>query len=143
MPPKPPKPSETMPHGFAVSVYKSMAYVPPEREPKPCCPIPRNRETVCLYTVHGFGWWVERNDYKMKSSFDEYKTEGGGRLVYLHFGQETPKEAEERQALFQRVADSLGVHIKVGGLSSGPRRRDWRPIPKRRSDLLPEQGGHD
>jgi hypothetical protein len=59
----------------------------------------------------------------MKSSFDEYKTEGGGRLVYLHFGQETPKEAEERQALFQRVADSLGVRIKVGGA-------EFRAAPK-------------
>jgi hypothetical protein len=61
----------------------------------------------------------------MKSSFDEYKTKGGGRLVYLHFGQETPRETEERQALFQRVADSLGGaqphphHVTASGRGGG------------------------
>ena len=38
---------------------------------------------------------------------------GGGKLVYLHFGQETPEEAEERQALLQRVAESLGVRQRL------------------------------
>lgn len=40
---------------------------------------------------------------------DEYEVGAGGKLVYLHFGQETPQEAEERQDLFRRVAESLGI----------------------------------
>lgn len=42
---------------------------------------------------------------------DRYDFDGGGTFVYLHFGQETPKEEEDRQALLQRVADSLGLHF--------------------------------
>ena len=42
---------------------------------------------------------------------DEYIVGTSGRLVYLHFGQETEEEKAERQALFQRVADSLGVTV--------------------------------
>jgi hypothetical protein len=80
----------------------------------------------------------------MKSSFDEYKTKGGGRLVYLHFGQETPRETEERQALFQRVADSLGGaqphphHVTASGRGggvegdSGGGKRQCAPVTRQR-----------
>jgi hypothetical protein len=40
---------------------------------------------------------------------DEYKVGAAGRLVYLHFGQETEEERAQRQSLFLRVADSLGL----------------------------------
>jgi hypothetical protein len=42
---------------------------------------------------------------------DEYKVGTCGRLIYLHFGQETEEEKAERQALLLRVADSLGVAV--------------------------------
>jgi hypothetical protein len=42
---------------------------------------------------------------------DEYKVGTRGRLIYLHFGQETGEEKAERQALMLRVADSLGVAV--------------------------------
>jgi hypothetical protein len=42
---------------------------------------------------------------------DEYMVGTRGRLIYLHFGQETKKEKAERQALLLRVADSLGVAV--------------------------------
>jgi hypothetical protein len=42
---------------------------------------------------------------------DEYKVGTHGRLIYLHFGQETEEEMAERQALMLRVADSLGVAV--------------------------------
>ena len=44
---------------------------------------------------------------------DRYELGGGGKFVYLHFGEETPEEAEERQALLQRVADSLGIRLET------------------------------
>jgi hypothetical protein len=42
---------------------------------------------------------------------DEYKVGTCGRLIYLHFGQETDEEKAERQALLLRVADILGVAV--------------------------------
>lgn len=42
---------------------------------------------------------------------DEYRVGSGGRLAYLHFGQETPEEMAERRALLQRVANSLGIAL--------------------------------
>jgi hypothetical protein len=42
---------------------------------------------------------------------DEYIVGTYGRLIYLHFGQETEEEKAERQALLLRVADSLGVAV--------------------------------
>lgn len=42
---------------------------------------------------------------------DDYRLGGSGRLVYLHFGQETDQEEQDRQALFARVAESLGVTL--------------------------------
>jgi hypothetical protein len=42
---------------------------------------------------------------------DEYIVGTHGRLIYLHFGQETEEERAERQALMLRVADSLGVAV--------------------------------
>jgi hypothetical protein len=42
---------------------------------------------------------------------DEYIVGSRGRLIYLHFGQETGAEKAERQALMLRVADSLGVAV--------------------------------
>jgi hypothetical protein len=35
---------------------------------------------------------------------DEYKVGTHGRLIYLHFGQETEEEKAERRALLLRVA---------------------------------------
>jgi hypothetical protein len=42
---------------------------------------------------------------------DEYIVGTRGRLIYLHFGQETEEEREERRALMLRVADSLDVAV--------------------------------
>lgn len=42
---------------------------------------------------------------------EEYIIGTHGRLIYLHFGEETEEEKAERQALLLRVADSLGVAV--------------------------------
>jgi hypothetical protein len=42
---------------------------------------------------------------------DEYIVGTHGRMIYLHFGQETEEEKAERQALLLRVADSLDVAV--------------------------------
>jgi hypothetical protein len=51
---------------------------------------------------------------------DEYKVGTHGRLIYLHFGQETEEEEAERQALMLRVADSLGVAVLPPTQRKGP-----------------------
>jgi hypothetical protein len=50
-----------------------------------------------------------------RSVADEYKVGTHGRLIYLHFGQETEEEKAGRQALLRRVADSLGVAVLPPG----------------------------
>jgi len=44
---------------------------------------------------------------------DRYELGGGGRFVYLHFGQETPEEAEKRRALLRRAAESVGICLET------------------------------
>ena len=51
---------------------------------------------------------------------DEYIVGTRGRLIYLHFGQETDEEKAERQALLLRVADSLGVAVLSPAQRKGP-----------------------
>jgi hypothetical protein len=51
---------------------------------------------------------------------DEYKVGTHGRLIYLHFGQETEEEEAERQALMLRVAESLGVAVLPPTQRKGP-----------------------
>jgi hypothetical protein len=51
---------------------------------------------------------------------DEYKVGARGRLIYLHFGQETEEEKAERQALLLRVANSLGVAVLPPAQRKGP-----------------------
>jgi hypothetical protein len=53
---------------------------------------------------------MEKNSSPMA---DEYKVGTHGRLIYLHFGQETEEERAERRALFERVADSMDVAVQA------------------------------
>jgi hypothetical protein len=55
-------------------------------------------------TEFPFSWRLKAMAKNTNAMADEYIVGTHGRLIYLHFGQETEEEKAERQALLLRVA---------------------------------------
>jgi hypothetical protein len=123
MPRNHPKPSETMAKRFRTFtlIHQWVSSI-----------FERNRnhrrhstETTETMSIHMVSWYSDRpgkTEFPFSRGLktmaknanamaDEYIVGTRGRLIYLHFGQETDEEKAERQALLLRVADSLGVAV--------------------------------